>query len=80
MSKPQEVGLDGAIRLSRRIGDGDIKRGDTILEVRDLGVKFWVNGEWFDAADEVNNLRETLVIDKHMIVDRDSKIVDDRLA
>ena len=54
MSKPQEVGLDGAIRLSRRIGDGDIKRGDTILEVRDLGVKFWVNGEWFDAADEVN--------------------------
>ncbi|MEN0071381.1 MAG: ATP-binding cassette domain-containing protein, partial [Propionicimonas sp.] len=49
----QEVGLDGAVRLSRRIGDAEVKRGDTILEVRNLGVKFWVNGDWFDAADEV---------------------------
>jgi peptide/nickel transport system ATP-binding protein len=49
-----ETGLDGAVRLSRRIGDGDIKKGDTILQVRDLGVKFWVNGEWFDAADHMD--------------------------
>ncbi len=49
-----ETGLDGAVRLSRRIGDGDLKRGDTILEVRDLGVEFWVNGEWFDAAEHVD--------------------------
>ncbi len=54
MSKQVETGLDGAVRLSRRIGDGTIKRGDTILEVRDLGVKFWVNGEWFDAADHID--------------------------
>jgi len=35
-----ETGLDGAVRLSRRIGDGEVKKGDTILQVRDLGVKF----------------------------------------
>ena len=52
--KDVETGLDGAVRLSRRIGDGTIKRGDKILEVRDLGVKFWVNGEWFDAADHID--------------------------
>jgi len=52
--KTVETSLEGAIRLSRRIGDGEIKRGDTILEVRDLGVKFWVNGDWFDAADHVD--------------------------
>ena len=31
-----------------------IKKGDTILEVRDLGVQFFVDGEWFDAAIDVN--------------------------
>jgi len=46
--------LDDAARLSKRIGDGAIKKGDVILEVRDLGVKFWVNGEWFDAAEHVD--------------------------
>ena len=46
--------LDDAARLSKRIGDGNIKRGDLILEVRNLGVRFWVNGEWFDAAEHVD--------------------------
>lgn len=54
MSSVVETSLEGAVRLSKRIGDGEIKRGDVILEVRDLGVKFWVNGEWFDAAEEVS--------------------------
>lgn len=49
-----ETNLEGAVRLSRRIGDGTVKKGDVILEVKDLGVKFWVNGEWFDAAENVD--------------------------
>lgn len=53
MSAQHETSLEGAVRLSRRIG-GEVKRGDTVLEVRDLGVKFWVSGEWFDAADHVS--------------------------
>jgi len=49
-----ENGLEGAVRLSKQLGDGSHKRGDVILEVRDLGVKFWVNGEWFDAAEHID--------------------------
>ncbi len=49
-----DTSLTQAVRLSRRIGDGDIKRGDTILEVRDLGVNFWVSGEWFAAAEHMD--------------------------
>ncbi|MFZ0531333.1 MAG: ABC transporter ATP-binding protein [Propionicimonas sp.] len=48
------AGLGDAVRLSKRIGEDTVKRGDVILEVRDLGVKFWVNGEWFDAAEHVS--------------------------
>jgi peptide/nickel transport system ATP-binding protein len=44
----------GAIRLSRRLGGDNINKGDTILEVRDLGVNFWVNGEWFAAAEHID--------------------------
>ncbi|MDR0837141.1 MAG: ABC transporter ATP-binding protein [Propionibacteriaceae bacterium] len=46
-------GTLGPVRLSRRLG-GDIQRGDTVLEVRDLGVNFWVNGEWFAAAEHLD--------------------------
>ena len=49
-SKPTSKGLEGAERLSKRIG-GEVTLGDTILEVRDLGVRFWVNDEWFTAAE-----------------------------
>ncbi len=48
------TGLDESARLSKRIGDTPVSRGDVILQVRDLGVKFWVNGEWFDAAEHVD--------------------------
>ncbi len=47
--KPASQGLAGAERLSKQIG-GKVALGDTILEVRDLGVRFWVNDEWFTAA------------------------------
>jgi len=42
-------GLEGAERLSKSIG-GKVSLGDTILEVRNLGVRFWVNNDWFTAA------------------------------
>jgi peptide/nickel transport system ATP-binding protein len=45
--------LEGAVRLSRAVG-GEVKRGDTVLEVRDLSVHFWVNNEWFAAATGVS--------------------------
>ncbi|MDR2619802.1 MAG: ABC transporter ATP-binding protein [Propionibacteriaceae bacterium] len=44
----------GAVRLSRRLGGDNVQKGDSILEVTDLGVNFWVNGEWFAAAEHVN--------------------------
>ncbi len=47
--KPVSKGLEGAERLSKQIG-GKVALGDTILEVRDLGVRFWVNDSWFTAA------------------------------
>ena len=46
-------GLDTAVRLSKSIG-GEIEKGDVILEVKDLSVNFWVNNEWFTAAENVN--------------------------
>ena len=48
-AKSVSKGLEGAERLSKRIG-GKVAMGDTILEVRDLGVRFWVNDDWFTAA------------------------------
>lgn len=48
-AQTREVGVDGAVRLSRRIG-GNVAKGDVVLEVRDLSVNFWVNGSWFSAA------------------------------
>ncbi|MDR1432288.1 MAG: ABC transporter ATP-binding protein [Propionibacteriaceae bacterium] len=52
---PETIGetLQDAVRLSRQIGEGEIKRGDVVLEVRDLSVNFWVNGEWFAAAEHI---------------------------
>ena len=44
--------LTSAVRLSKSIG-GEVKLGDTILKVRDLSVNFWVNGDWFTAADKL---------------------------
>ncbi|MDR1710566.1 MAG: ABC transporter ATP-binding protein [Propionibacteriaceae bacterium] len=46
--------LQDAVRLSKRIGDEDVAKGDVILEVRDLEVNFWVNGEWFTAAEHID--------------------------
>ncbi|MDR1237680.1 MAG: ABC transporter ATP-binding protein [Propionibacteriaceae bacterium] len=53
---PETIGetLQDAVRLSRQIGEGEIKHGDVVLEVRDLSVNFWVNGEWFAAAENIN--------------------------
>lgn len=31
-----------------------VKRGEVILEVKDLSVHFWVNNDWFTAADKLN--------------------------
>ena len=52
--KASDKGVGDAHRLSGRIGGDDIKKGDRILEVRDLGVKFWVGGDWFTAAEHMN--------------------------
>ena len=46
----ESVNLDEAPRLSRRIG-GDVAPGEPILTVTDLSVNFWVNREWFTAAE-----------------------------
>ncbi len=48
-----EQSLDSQVRLSRSLG-GDVAKGDVILEVRDLSVNFWVNNEWFTAAEHMN--------------------------
>lgn len=42
----------GSERLSRSTG-GEVKQGDTILQVRDLSVNFWVGSEWFTAAEHI---------------------------
>jgi peptide/nickel transport system ATP-binding protein len=58
------VDLTNAVRLSKRIG-GEVSKGDTILEVRDLGVNFWVSGDWFVAAEHMDydlKAGETLAI------------------
>ena len=34
--------------------DKTVKPGEVILEVRDLSVNFWVNDDWFTAADKLN--------------------------
>lgn len=63
-TKPAGKGLEGAERLSKRIGR-PVSLGDTILEVRDLGVRFWVNDDWFTAAQGLNydlNAGEVLAI------------------
>ena len=55
-TKPAGSGSDffaTAERLSRTVGEGTIVKGDTILQVRDLGVKFWVGGDWFTAAEHL---------------------------
>ncbi|MBK8461399.1 MAG: ABC transporter ATP-binding protein [Micropruina sp.] len=39
--------------MSRGVGSGTIKKGELILEVRDLTVRFWVNNDWFVAADSM---------------------------
>ena len=59
-----DSGFGTSQRLSARLG-GDVKKGDVILEVRDLSVKFWVGKSWFTAAENLNyELRagETLAI------------------
>ena len=48
---PGDSPLDRAVRLSRKISDQPIVRGETVLEVRNLGVRFWVTDEWFSAAE-----------------------------
>ncbi len=53
-AKAAPTSIVGAERLSRTIGEGTVAKGDTILEVRDLGVKFWVSGDWFTAAENLN--------------------------
>ncbi len=45
--------LGSAVRLSRSLGD-DVVKGDVILEVRDLSVNFWVNNDWFTAAEHMH--------------------------
>ncbi|WP_347348963.1 ABC transporter ATP-binding protein [Nigerium sp.] len=46
-------GFGSAVKLSRSTG-GEVAKGDTILDVTDLCVNFWVNDEWFVAADHVD--------------------------
>ncbi|MGA4508896.1 ABC transporter ATP-binding protein [Propionibacteriaceae bacterium G1746] len=36
------------------LSDSHVARGETILEVKDLSVNFWVNNDWFTAADKLN--------------------------
>ncbi|MFT3877175.1 MAG: ABC transporter ATP-binding protein [Propioniciclava sp.] len=42
-----------AIKLSRDTG-GPVARGDVILDVKDLTVRFWVGEEWFTAVDKMS--------------------------
>ena len=51
--KGNKSSLKDAVRLSKTIG-GVVNKGDVILRVRDLSVNFWVNGDWFTAADKLN--------------------------
>ena len=59
MSQPQQhpekarsVFTD-AIKLSRDTG-GPVAKGDTILKVQDLTVRFWVGQEWFTAVENMS--------------------------
>lgn len=52
-AKPMPGSFDGAVRLSKQTG-GDVRHGDTILQVRGLTVNFWVNNEWFTAAQDLD--------------------------
>ena len=54
MTGKGENSLDGAVRLSRKLSDKKIEHGDVVLEVRDLAVRFWVNDDWFNAAQGLN--------------------------
>ena len=47
------VSLDRFHKLSRSTG-AEVKAGDTILQVRDLSVNFWVNDSWFTAAEHMD--------------------------
>ncbi|WGW10571.1 ABC transporter ATP-binding protein [Saxibacter everestensis] len=38
----------------KAVPDSPVAKGEPILEVRDLGVNFWVSGEWFPAAVDLN--------------------------
>ena len=42
-----------AIKLSRDTG-GPVAKGDTILTVKDLTVRFWVGDEWFTAVEDMS--------------------------
>ena len=42
-----------AIKLSRDTG-GPVAKGDTILRVRDLTVRFWVGDGWFTAVEDMS--------------------------
>ena len=41
-----------AIKLSRDTG-GPVEKGDVILDVKDLTVRFWVGQEWFTAVEDM---------------------------
>lgn len=43
-----------AERLSRGVSDRKYVTGETILQVENLTVNFWVNDEWFTAAQDVS--------------------------
>ncbi|WP_300079644.1 ABC transporter ATP-binding protein [Propioniciclava sp.] len=43
-----------AERLSRGVSDKKFVNGEMILEVKDLTVNFWVNDDWFTAAENVS--------------------------
>ncbi|MGA4669339.1 ABC transporter ATP-binding protein [Propionibacteriaceae bacterium Y1923] len=36
------------------LSDQQVTRGEVILEVKDLSVNFWVNNDWFTAANKLN--------------------------
>ncbi len=42
-----------AIKLSRDTG-GPVAKGDTILTVKDLTVRFWVGDQWFTAVEDMS--------------------------
>ena len=44
--------FEGSIKLSRSSGE-PVRKGDIILEVNDLSVRFWVGEDWFTAAENM---------------------------